>query len=70
MKLSRWAEGRKRCSSRESGAGRDARTLLQAANERLEWLREDYGEDDVDLLTFGPVVALAERLLADALGRA
>ena len=38
--------------------------VIQEAKDRLTWLRAEYGPDDIDLLTFGPVVVLAERLLA------
>ena len=31
--------------------------LLEAARERLEWLREEYGEDDIDYQTFAPIVS-------------
>ena len=41
----------------------EAEVVLAEARDRLEWIRDDYGEDDVDFVTFGPVVELAEQLL-------
>lgn len=37
--------------------------ILKAARLRLEWLRDEYGEDDIDYLTFRPVVELAVYLM-------
>jgi hypothetical protein len=34
--------------------------LLAAAKLRLAWLRERYGPDDIDVLTFAPLVQMIE----------
>jgi len=33
---------------------------LKAAQERLEWLRDEYGEGDIDYQTFRPIVTIVE----------
>ena len=32
--------------------------LLAEARRRLDWIRDEYGEDDIDYQTFAPIVAL------------
>lgn len=39
-------------------------TLLAAAHDRLDWLLDDYGADDVDYQTFAPLVALLDKAKA------
>jgi len=34
--------------------------LLSAARIRLDWILEEYGEDDIDYQTFGPIIAFLE----------
>ena len=43
----------------------DAAEVVHLAHERLDWIRGDYGDDDVDYLTFAPLVELAEELLEE-----
>ena len=40
-----------------------AELVLAQAKDRLDWLAAEYGKDDIDYQTFGPVVEMAERLL-------
>jgi len=37
--------------------------VIAQAKDRLAWLSAEYGKDDIDYQTFGPVVEMAERLL-------
>ncbi len=37
--------------------------VLREARDRLDWLREEYGEGDIDYVTFAPVVDMAGALL-------
>ncbi len=36
--------------------------IIRDANDRLEWIRDEYGEDDIDYQTFAPVVFALEEL--------
>lgn len=38
--------------------------IVTEARKRLEWLRAEYGDEDIDLVTFGPVLELLEKYRA------
>jgi hypothetical protein len=61
-RLCGWVAGSNPSNCNECAETHD-RDLLTAAFDRLDWLRAEYGPDDLDLLTFGPIVELYDALL-------